>query len=112
MLGITNNKSIIIFAVNRVGDKKKAVITDNCWNLLDFFFFYHKGMNALPEISATVLSGFRLISAILFRINIRRTMRKQKDSHTPSRQIPQNFAESRKYKINSVRWAVLAKIES
>lgn len=67
------------------------------------------GMCALPEISATVLSGFRLISDILFRISTRRTMRRQKDSHMPSQLIPQNFAESRKCKINSVRWAALLK---
>lgn len=67
------------------------------------------GMSALPEISAAVLSGFRLIPDILFRINTKRTMRKQKDSHLPSRLIPQNFAESRKYRINSVRWATLLK---
>lgn len=63
----------------------------------------------MPEISAAVLSGFRLISDTLFRINTRRSMRKLKDSHTPSHPIPQNFVESRKYKINSVRWAALLK---
>lgn len=66
-------------------------------------------MNVLSKIAASALSGFRLISDILFRTNTRRTMRKQKDSLMPSLPIPQNFAESRKYKINSVRWAALLK---
>lgn len=59
------------------------------------------------EISAAILLDSRLISNMLFRTNTRRTMRKPKDSHMPAQLILQNFAESRKYKINSVRWVAL-----
>lgn len=76
--------------------------TDNC----GFGGFKEKSdgeMCVLPELSAVVWSRSRLISVILFRINTKRTMRKQRDSHMLSQVILQNFAESRKYRINSVR---------
>lgn len=82
----------------------KAVAADNCYYLEDLKK-NQMGMYVLPELSAAVWSRFRIISGILFRINTKRTMRKQRDSRMPSQVILQNFAESRKYRINSVRWA-------